>query len=411
VLWSFRARTPPSYEAYAEYAEGQRWYAAGEWQQAWKHLERAFALDTMYLEALVEAAEAHGNANDFPGMAAHIRYIEQRRDRLTRAEQLIVEVEKSGVLESDFQRALVYMRELVTIIPRHAFDWGYYALLANRPAEAVHVFGDLFNDAPMSRSWAPWWWFFAHSYHMLGRHEDELRTARRGSALFPDQLLEVNAEIRADAALGRQPDVARLLDLARGMSPPPYLALEFWGGAGPWQPYEAALEFRAHGFPDAYRWAIQQMLERLRETAPRDTTAASWRYGEAVALYAAERWREARNLFAALRAGDPGNVDFIGWLGASEARLGHRAEAAALAGRLASLNPPYSFGNSLYWQARIAAVLGDRDGAVARLREALGQGMMCLCRFGPPWEDCHRDMDFESLRGYAPFDELLRPKG
>jgi hypothetical protein len=23
----------------------------------------------------------------------------------------------------------------------------------------------------------------------------------------------------------------------------------------------------------------------------------------------------------------------------------------------------------------------------------------------------HRDIDFEALRGYAPFDELMRPKG
>ena len=26
-------------------------------------------------------------------------------------------------------------------------------------------------------------------------------------------------------------------------------------------------------------------------------------------------------------------------------------------------------------------------------------------------DNCDREMDFESLRGYAPFDELLRPKG
>jgi hypothetical protein len=95
----------------------------------------------------------------------------------------------------------------------------------------------------------------------------------------------------------------------------------------------------------------------------------------------------------------------------SEARLGHRAEAERLAGRLATINPPFSFGRTPYWRARIAAVLGDRDGALALLREAVAHGFVCTVRWGPPWEDCHREMDFESLRGYAPFDELMRPKG
>ena len=45
------------------------------------------------------------------------------------------------------------------------------------------------------------------------------------------------------------------------------------------------------------------------------------------------------------------------------------------------------------------------------LREALAQGISCFWHAGPPQEDCHREIDFESLRGYAPFDELMRPRG
>ena len=106
------------------------------------------------------------------------------------------------------------------------------------------------------------------------------------------------------------------------------------------------------------------------------------------------------------------NVDFLGALGVSEARLGHRAEAEALAGRLATRNPPWSGGRSPYWRARIAAVLGDRDGAVTALREAIAQGISCAMHLSTGTiEDCHREIDVESLRGYAPFDELLRPKG
>ena len=57
-------------------------------------------------------------------------------------------------------------------------------------------------------------------------------------------------------------------------------------------------------------------------------------------------------------------------------------------------------------------MLGDRDGAVAALREAIARGISCALRLSTgSIEDCHREIDFESLRGYAPFAELLRPKG
>ncbi len=96
------------------------------------------------------------------------------------------------------------------------------------------------------------------------------------------------------------------------------------------------------------------------------------------------------------------NVDFLGGLGVSAARLGHRGEAEALAKRPATINPPFSFGRSPYWRARIAALLGDRDRAVALLQEAIAQGISCAARYGPAVEDCHREMDFESLRGTGP---------
>jgi hypothetical protein len=48
---------------------------------------------------------------------------------------------------------------------------------------------------------------------------------------------------------------------------------------------------------------------------------------------------------------------------------------------------------------------------VPELRQALAQGIACTYHFGPPTEDCHREIDFESLRGYAPFVELMQPKG
>ena len=61
-------------------------------------------------------------------------------------------------------------------------------------------------------------------------------------------------------------------------------------------------------------------------------------------------------------------------------------------------------------RAEIAALLGDRDGAVALLRQVYGVTVIAA----PQRTDLtnpHYHFLFESLRGYPPFEELLRPKG
>jgi hypothetical protein len=53
------------------------------------------------------------------------------------------------------------------------------------------------------------------------------------------------------------------------------------------------------------------------------------------------------------------------------------------------------------YRARIAATMGDREGSIAALRESLRAG-----RAYQVW--LHRDIDFESLHGYPPFDQIVR---
>jgi len=408
-----QVRAPTSYEAYRAFAEGGRLVNAGEFQRSWLEFQRAYALDTTFLTALIPAAIMHGNATDFAGSDSLLRFVDRRRDRLTRIDQLRLDAQRA-MNAGDFQAAAAAQRELARLVPPRdvLFNWGYSAVLANRPAEAVHAFTEASATYRVDRDWPPGSANLAAAYHLLGKHRDELKAAQRGRRAFPRSLVPIDAALRALAALGRDEDVFRLLDEARDMEPDPILSLEFWGGAGPWQPYEAALEFRAHGRLAAYRRAIQRALDQARIAGAADTAGVAVRPGRALVLYAAEQWEEARGVYAALHAADSMNVDFLGGLGVSEARLGHRAEAERLLGRLATIDPPFSFGRSPYWRARIAAVLGDRDGAVTALREAIAHGISCTLRLGgPPQEDCHREMDFESLRGYAPFDELLRPKG
>ncbi len=57
-------------------------------------------------------------------------------------------------------------------------------------------------------------------------------------------------------------------------------------------------------------------------------------------------------------------------------------------------------------RARIAAVLGQHERAVQLLREAISQGFRWDFRWGG-----HLETDFESLRDYEPFQELVKVKG
>jgi hypothetical protein len=64
---------------------------------------------------------------------------------------------------------------------------------------------------------------------------------------------------------------------------------------------------------------------------------------------------------------------------------------------------PHLFGNETYARACIAAQLGEKDRAVALLQRTFGQGFFFQT-------SVHRDLELEPLRGYPPFEELIRPK-
>ncbi len=59
---------------------------------------------------------------------------------------------------------------------------------------------------------------------------------------------------------------------------------------------------------------------------------------------------------------------------------------------------------NLWWQARIAASLGEIDKATALLREAVGKGWGPVIHFQSPILP-------RVLRDHPPFQELMRPKG
>jgi tetratricopeptide (TPR) repeat protein len=139
-----------------------------------------------------------------------------------------------------------------------------------------------------------------------------------------------------------------------------------------------------------------------RPEAERKTEGRQGFYANA--LYIAGRFDEAGKIYESLAAEHPENISLQGIRGTLAARRGDREEALRVSGELAKIDRPFLFGEHLHWRARIASLLGEKEQAVALLREAFSQGLAYGVYL-------RQDIDLEPLWDYPPFKEILRPKG
>jgi hypothetical protein len=114
------------------------------------------------------------------------------------------------------------------------------------------------------------------------------------------------------------------------------------------------------------------------------------------------QYAEALDGIRPLALVSPEDVIPQGRMGRTAAAAGDTATAQQVSVWLGDQDTPYLFGEDAVWRARIAAILGEREQAVAFLREALARGLHHGMWF-------HRDNSLESFRGYAPFDEIAFP--
>lgn len=101
----------------------------------------------------------------------------------------------------------------------------------------------------------------------------------------------------------------------------------------------------------------------------------------------------------------------VGLLGATYARQGKRDLAYAQIEKLEAsraTNPPtlnrFHKGTVSNWQARIHAALGDKEQAVRRLAQSMEEGRRI------DFSNFVYDWDLASLKGYGPYEELVRPR-
>lgn len=207
----------------------------------------------------------------------------------------------------------------------------------------------------------------------------------------------LEAELRPLAALGRVDEVQALLDES--------LSLPIEDDVTPANLMASvAAELRAHGYREASSQVADRTIGWLLAHPSRGAESRSQRFALALAYYEGGRWEEARTLLQELYSETPDDLDVQGYLGTLAAHTGNTGEALAISASLNGLAAPRDFGGVPYREARIAALLGDRERAVALLQDAFARGREFTIFL-------HRDRDLESLSGYPPFEELLRPKG
>jgi len=390
LMRSTAASHPPSLEAYRAYLEGHRaFYQTGPMQMrdVLPHMYRAVALDSLFVDPRFFLVLAHGNLGERRAADSNAQLLLPFRPRFSpyqRAflDQMIARLrgDRVGALRAARARGIV----------REVAD---EALYSNRPREAIEILSNV-EDLP---AFYFRWLTLMAALHMVGDYSDELIQARRARAAYPDRLLILGSELRALAALGRIDEVDRVLDESLLM---PSQGEMDAGGLM----LVAAAELRAHG----NREGSIRLAERAREwfvSRPEGEAATIWsRMRLATALYMAGRWEDAGAMFEELSKMSPGDVNFPGFLGVLAARRGDRDEALRISSQLEGMADPYDFGRDVYWQACVAAQLGELDRAMVLLREAYARG-----RVFTPY--LHRDLDLEPLHGYPPFEDFLKPRG
>jgi len=399
VGWEPFTARPPTYEAFRAYSRGMEEWIRGDFRSSGEWFLRAYATDTTYLRSLILASVCVGNTQGPQAQDSILEVLRSRREELTPYDRVRVDF-LTAQLRGDRPAALAATRRAVEIAPVGTMTWALvWSLMANnRPGEARGV---VERVAPAFRRLeAPWydaWATPAEILHLLGDHERELQVTREGLERLPSNPFLMECEGRALAALGRADEVRSLAAAIASKPPLP--------GVNPGAILETlAGELRAHGDRAASLAVVDEALAWHAGQPAEFRDAAMGKELLGRLLYQGERWIEAQPMFESFLADSISPVNALGTLGAIAARRGDSPAAARYSGELARLNLPYVRGAHTAWRARIAALLGDRDEAVQLLRRAFAEGLT----FGL-W--LHTDLDLETLRGYAPFEELIRPKG
>lgn len=413
--WADGPLRPPSYDAYQAFVAGIDRWAARDLPGMADRFGLAGRLDPEFLTARLWLAWTESLMGRLAAADSLVEALRAHRDRMSPLERAWHD-RQAALLDGDNEgsyRAAVRMEE---IAPRSGWTVALAsaALDVNRPRVAIEVLEGAGLEA-LGPTRDHGWSLLTVAYHMVGDYRRELEASERGIRVLGLDWDFAGPGVRALAALGRIDALTERIDALRAMPPSAYGVPR-----GPAALLAAATELRAHGFDDDARRLVDRTLDptggppspdRPLDRAgaglparPDDGAgAAPTLIGEWLrmqTLYEMGLWDEARRRLEAVPSGAR-SLPYRGLEALLAARAGDSETARRIDAELAAVDRPYDLGETPAWRARIAAVLGENDRAVALVRRALAEG-----RSGQFRTALHTLRDFDALRDRPDFRGL-----
>lgn len=400
------AIAPPSLEAYQDYVAGlQAFMQRGDVREALRLFDRAAAVDSVWPIPRLSAAIMHANLDEADEAAALLHGLRPVRERLAPLEAATFDM-TDALLRGDLAAAYDASVRQARLAPGTI---GHYmvaelARRMGRPLEALSVLDELDPERGELRGWHPYWRERTYALHLLGRYADEAEAARRAIRTAPQRSLSHSYLLRALAALG---DTAALATARAAFdATTSAVALRAESRA-------VTMLHLARHHPAMARVELPRTLAWFAALPAVDREAAPVRLSEARVLVLADRPADAADRLAPLLAMPWPRMPTatLGRLGVLTAATGQRGTAQRIATQLAdrarALSTPargLAMGEHAFWQAAIAAQLGDRELALERLRDARRQGLASDPRLVS-------EPAFDRLRAWGPMAALLADGG
>jgi DNA-binding SARP family transcriptional activator/TolB-like protein len=401
----------PPFDAYQAYVEGldANWH--GDARRAVQYFLDASRRDPAFTDAAVTAASVASNANECALIDSIAHSLDAAARRLDRVQRLTLQiaVARCHGRNEEMLRLTLERADLEPQTSSLRMSAVAAALWANRPHRALELLQHVNPETDLAWSTDSshfyYWNGYAEALHLLGEHNAELASANRMSSVAP--LTKAWLRGRALAALARPAETLAIVDTALtlptetsnsiGLAPytdgrPEYSATPEWVAV--W----IARELATHGDSATSRQVAARALAWYKARPPIEHAAVEERLVAVWALELTGAYANAEQIARALIAEDSTNVDFRGMLGSLAAERGETALADSVDRWLAHQTGDHVSWTASYYRARNAALLGRRDDAVARLREAADKGVwMTYVHIDPAFATLRDMPDFVAL--------------
>jgi DNA-binding SARP family transcriptional activator/tetratricopeptide (TPR) repeat protein len=401
--------SPPTFDAFQEFAEATELQSRGFDNDAVPHLRRAVAFDPTFTWARMQLALAHLNLFEQSSADSIINALNFDREHLNPLQRHWLEWMLSFQTE-DHLAGYRAIRAAAEIAPeRFRFNAAQWAMTLNRPREAIAVLELLGPHSAHSGGPGAYWNLLTRCYHAVGDGERELRAARAARRSGMEPMNALWFEIRALTSLGRADEVQALLDtaVATPREQGPTTLQRMVGIARISSPAQlmvsAAQELRAHGNEAAAQQTLARALAWFRAQPAHTMTDEGRRFEIAHALYLARDWAAADSAFRTLPASNADSYIYFGFLGTIAARRNDDAAARRTIATFDSLRAtlPQPRAVAGYWQSKISAILGDEQHALVMMADVWPHGTSGV----------HMDFDYERMWSANGFRAFIRPRG